>query len=56
MLVKPGSASGIVRSVKYLLQNPAKAVAIGRGGRQVARQCFHYKKQAQALYKFVQSI
>ena len=56
MLVKPGSASDIVRSVDYLLQNPAKAVAMGRCGREVARRSFCHKMQAKALHDFIQSI
>lgn len=56
MLVEPGSAPDVVQAVEHLLQHPDQAAAMGRCGRAVASQRFCHKRQAEALYEFVQAL
>ena len=56
MLVEPGNATDIVQAVEHLLQNPDEAAAIGHRGREVARQSFCHRMQAQALSDFVKAV
>jgi glycosyltransferase involved in cell wall biosynthesis len=56
MLVEPGNASDVIRSVEFLLQHPDKAAAIGHRGRDVASRAFCHKRQAADLVAFAESL
>ncbi len=56
MLVGPGDAAAIVRSVEYLLDHPGEAAAMGLRGRKKAIDVFEYKKNTRDLLEFMRGL
>jgi glycosyltransferase involved in cell wall biosynthesis len=56
VLIEPGSVEAIAEAMRYILRRPDAARAIGREGREVARNAFEKTRLGQALYEFLRAI
>lgn len=56
MLVEPGSATGIADAIAFLLADEARALAIGRAGRQVAAKHFSAQHNGTRLLELIDRI
>jgi len=56
MLVEPGSVQGLVAAVEYLLEDEARALALGRGGRAVAERHFDAAANGRRLLGLIDRI
>lgn len=53
VLVEPGSATGIAAALEFLLGNEARALDIGRAGREIAREHFDARNVGRKLNEFI---
>lgn len=56
MLVEPGNVVDIANALDFIISNPDQASALGRQGRNKARQLFDYRSQGVALHDFIITI
>jgi glycosyltransferase involved in cell wall biosynthesis len=56
ILINPGSVDGIVSGVRYLIENPDRAIQIGINGRKKAVEKFEVGIQRNSLYDFFEMV